>query len=161
MKAREWLITQNLAKAGRGKLSRAAHEALQKAVKNGQTFEDYKDGKVIRLDPNPDTPTRSKRSRKSLAVVRTEHVDSSVHVGTNESNQKSAEPFSLPAQAVRHDQSTVYGIDRNGRTELVIAFGDCAGCMRAVKYCLHDIPQLPAWIGGGDALMTKPSIKDN
>ena len=39
--AREYAISLGLAKPGRGKLSFAAHEALQKAIANGMTFSDY------------------------------------------------------------------------------------------------------------------------
>jgi hypothetical protein len=158
MKARDWLITQGLAKAGRGKLSKAAHAALQKAVADGKTFEDYKDGKVIRANDNPSSSAKRKRNRKSVVVGGAERVDSDVHAGTHGQRKESHESFSLPAQTVNHDQSTVYGIDRNGRSALLIAFGDCAKCMRAVRYCIHNVPQLPEWIGGGDALMTKPVV---
>lgn len=37
---REWLVSQGLAKAGRGKFSKDAHEALDKAIKDGMEFDE-------------------------------------------------------------------------------------------------------------------------
>ncbi len=37
---REWLVTQGLAKPGRGKFSTAAHAALSRAASEGMTFDD-------------------------------------------------------------------------------------------------------------------------
>ena len=42
MKAREYLVSKNLAKPGRGKFSGTAREALTAAIQSGQTFDDYK-----------------------------------------------------------------------------------------------------------------------
>lgn len=39
--ARDWLVEQGLAKAGRGKFSKVAHEALKSAMAEGMTFSDY------------------------------------------------------------------------------------------------------------------------
>ena len=39
--AREWLVSQGLAKPGRGKFSKAAHQALAKALGEGIKFSDY------------------------------------------------------------------------------------------------------------------------
>lgn len=46
--AREYLVSINLAKAGRGKFSNAAKQALQDAIDNGMEFSDWnKHGRVI------------------------------------------------------------------------------------------------------------------
>lgn len=41
MKARDWLVKQGLAKKGKGRMSKVAKEALEKAVSEGILFSDY------------------------------------------------------------------------------------------------------------------------
>ena len=48
MQARQYLVSLNLAKPGRGKFSNAAKQALQDAIDNGMEFSDWnKHGRVI------------------------------------------------------------------------------------------------------------------
>lgn len=48
MQARDYLVSLNLAKPGRGKFSNAAKQALQDAIDNGMEFSDWnKHGRVI------------------------------------------------------------------------------------------------------------------
>jgi len=44
---REYLVTKGLAKEGRGKLSRAAHEEIARAVASGMEFSDLQDRPVV------------------------------------------------------------------------------------------------------------------
>jgi hypothetical protein len=136
MKAREYAISVGLAKPGRGKLSFAAHAAIQKAIADGVKIEDYNQGKV-----------------GNVSIVRT--------VGSNdgvvESPEKPATPTPLPENPVTHEYRVIYGIDTRGRSPIVIGFEFCAKCLKQIIYCLHAVPQLPEWIGGGDGLTTLPT----
>lgn len=148
---KEWLAERGLAKLGRGKLSKEANAAIAEAVANGITFDDWDgNGRVSRSNSNAGNTTRNKRSNKSLAMGTGKSVLPAEPKGKDI-------PFTLPTQTVKHHQSTVYGVDRVGRSEIVIAFQSCYGCNKAIKYCIHDVPQLPAWLGGGDALMENPN----
>lgn len=55
MKAREYLIGQGLAKAGRGKFSNEAKAQLNSAIESGITFTDY-DGAGKASEPTYETP---------------------------------------------------------------------------------------------------------
>jgi hypothetical protein len=127
---REYAVSLGLAKNGRGKLSKAAHEAINKAIKDGMVFDDVSGTSVGQKPPTVPTPPKTESKRVVAA---------------------------LPETKVYREQSTVYGIDsKPGFADLVIAFDDCAGCGKAVKYCSHETPLLPKWLGGGTALMEKP-----
>lgn len=41
MKAKEFAVSQGLAKPGKGRMSREAHEAIRKAISDGMSFSDY------------------------------------------------------------------------------------------------------------------------
>ena len=147
MKAREFAISKGLAKPGRGKLSAAAHAAIKEAIADGQTFEDYGSNRVSN-SVRPVTVQRNSKLGTNRQSNRTE--------GQVEDHR--SVPFALPAQVVRRSQTTIYGIDRMGNKNVLIAFDHCAKCMNAVIYCVHDTPQLPEWVGGGDALMEKTNV---
>lgn len=143
MKRREYAITLGLAKPGRGKLSREAHAAINKAIAEGKVFSDA-----------------AGSATNTVANVRPVASDS----GSGESACQPAPPVGkvvaqpIPDLPVTHQQSTVWGIDDNGRSALVIAFDSCAACGRAIKYCLHPVPILPNYMGGGPSLLVKPVI---
>jgi hypothetical protein len=141
LKARDYAISLGLAKPGKGKLSKAAHDAIQKAINEGKTFVDYNNGRVNR------NVTDSRTTRPTNGTV-------GLSIGTEE-EQKEYPP--IPPNPVRHTYNTIYGIDAKGRTPLVIGFESCAICLRHVRYCLHEIPQLPVWIGGGNGLIDVPT----
>lgn len=146
MKAREYAISLGLAKPGRGKLSKQAHAAIQLAIETGQIFEDYSNGKVNGIN------TKLRNSTSTTASVLSGNNSDSNDGVVSRQNEST-----LPAQKVTHDYNQVYGIDTNGRSAIVIAFGFCAKCLRQITYCLHDIPQLPDWIGGGDSFINWPT----
>jgi hypothetical protein len=151
MKAREYAISLGLAKQARGKLSREAHAAIQKAIAGGTVFEDYSDGKIIKKES-----LNGNRSSSSVDLSSTDSGSElgSLSDGASQSTQKVVAP--IPESIVTHDYNVVWGIDSNGRSDLVIAFAHCSACFRAIKYCVHDIPKLPAWLGSGDALLVDP-----
>jgi hypothetical protein len=147
MRARDYAISLGLAQPGRGKLSKKAHAAIQEAIDNGQTFEDYADGKVVR---NGSVPSSGSSVRKTVPgdVIGSVNLDS-------DSTERTSEQIRIPGTEARtHDYSTVWGLDPE--LNVPIAFQSCAKCFRQVAYCLHDMPQLPAYIGGGNALMERP-----
>jgi hypothetical protein len=147
LKAREYAISLGLAKPGKGKLSFAAHAAIQKAIADGMEFTDYKGQNV---SANRD---RNKHSNNRVLSGTT-----SSGVRDNASRQESPREYPpLPLNEVTHQYNTVYGVDIRGRTPVVIAFGYCSKCIKQVVYCTHDIPYLPDWIGGGVGLVEKPS----
>lgn len=148
MKAREYAISKGLAKEGRGKLSFAAHAAIKQAIADGVEFEDYKDGKVVKSG-NSDGP-RVSRSR----------IRPAGSIEGAESPTGTDQPVEIKSRPVTHEYSTVYGIDIRGRSPIVIAFQYCSACIVQVRYCSHEIPQLPAWIGGGDGLVNQPTTEE-
>lgn len=79
MKARAWLVTQGLAKDGRGKFSTAAKTALDKAVADGKTFDDYPKGtapvKATKVKTEDSKPTGDTSGIAELAPYRFEESD--------------------------------------------------------------------------------------
>lgn len=151
MKAREYAISRGLAKEGRGKLSFAAHAAIKQAIADGMEFEDYKDGKVVKNDSNS-----SGASTHKSRVSRNSGNENASGSG-GESGIEG--PTAIKSRPVTHEYSTIYGIDIRGRSPIVIAFQYCSVCIVQVRYCSHEIPQLPAWIGGGDGLINQPTTE--
>lgn len=66
---REWLIARGLAKPGRGRLSREAHEALEQAIADGVVFTDTKETKY---ELPPIEPYKKIRSIKRHLIGYTE-----------------------------------------------------------------------------------------
>lgn len=148
MKAREYAISKGLAKAGRGKLSAAAHTAIKQAIADGMQFDDYKDGKVIRnvaTDNANGTRVHADRSGSAACAK-----DNSQATGSDQ-------PVEIKSRPVTHEYSTIYGIDVRGRSPLVIAFQYCSKCIVQVRYCSHEHPELPEWIGGGPGFIEYPT----
>lgn len=57
-------------------------------------------------------------------------------------------------------ETVVWGIDKAtgpGTTDLLIALSSCYGCNKTISRCSHDVPLLPSWLGGGEALLIKPN----
>lgn len=127
MTEREYATSLGLAKLGvRGRLSREAHAAILKAKANGMTFD----------TKGQNEPVAASSTDKPLKQ-RTVAVDP----------QK---------QVLAHDQDIVWGIDlatSPGQQDQVIAFDTCSACNKSIRYCTHAVPQLPDWLGSGNALM--------
>jgi hypothetical protein len=105
---------------------------------------------------------RGRFSLEALAALR-QAVDNGQHfsdynvAAATKAKTKIVAPV-LVKEAIRKE-TVFYGIDKGTRPEhsqLTIAFETCYGCMRPVSYCKHEIPQLPAWIGGGNGMWNKP-----
>lgn len=112
----------------RGRLNPEAKRALAEAVSNGEQFSD--------LQPRSVKMPFEKKEKPKAEIV-------------------------TPQSVRNRDQTTVWAIDKStksGGRDTIIAFDTCAACSKSIQYCIHDIPQLPRWIGGGDALMTKPQL---
>jgi len=130
MTPKEYAISLGLAKPGRGRLSREAHAAINNAIKAGTVFDDPK---VIKNESNINIGIDKPVHKRTVVVA--------------------VEPQTSIA---RREQDIVWGIDKGltaAHRDLVIAFASCAACSRPVRYCTHDVPQLPAFIGGGNAIM--------
>ena len=61
---REWLISQGLAKPGRGRLSKVAHDALEKAISEGVEFDEF--AAEPEYVPAPIIPWKKTRSAKKI-----------------------------------------------------------------------------------------------
>lgn len=107
MKARDWLVKQGLAKRGKGRMSRVAKEALEKAISEGMVFSDY-----------------SRSDNASITKVRVQ---------------------AAPLQKLekQREESVIWAWDQK---KYWIAFDMCFGCNRAISYCTHETPKLPAWV---------------
>jgi len=151
LKAREYCVSLGLAKPGKGKLSKEAHAAIQIAIKEGHVFEDYKDGRVVK---NGNGSNRSNNTNRSSRVVSRVGDDSTDRLDNGEVQEIKSNP-------ITHDYSVIYGIEvmRLGRP-VVIAYEYCSKCLLQVKYCLHDIPKLPAYLGSVDGLLHYPTEQD-
>lgn len=133
---REYAASLGLAKAdGRGRLSREALAAIDKALAEGRSFSDCDStGKRIKAD-----------------------------VEENEFGVPKPEPRvyeKLPEWPVVHaDLKEIYAVNElNGGRQFVIALTDCGCHSRHVKYCPNDVPELPAYLGGGPAVLAKPNL---
>jgi len=61
---------------------------------------------------------------------------------------------SIPDGPVRRAESVAWTVD-NG---VVIALQFCGGCAKTIKRCSHEIPLVPAFLGGGEAMLVKPNV---
>lgn len=135
---REYAASLGLAKLGaRGKLSKEAHAAINKAIADGVNFSD---------------PSKAVDGKSNIKPI----------VSTSSSNSTAPDArqewAGLADQPKTHAYNTVWGICIKGRSALPIAFQYCAKCLKQVSYCSHDVPQLPHWVGGGNGLLEKPAV---
>ena len=103
MRAKQYAVKLGLAKAGKGRMSREAHAAIQKAISEGMTFEDY------------GTPAKSQKTVK---------VDKSAKDGPQDVVQN---PYAEPAYRYPRDQKFVY-VDDNGKSHEIDARQACMNC---------------------------------
>lgn len=129
MKHREWLIKQNLTKAGaRGRLSQAAKDALRQAIEDGMSFTDYNGPEVKDTKPKVSSPVRARKIISTNVRMRSE----TIMWGLDKARKSS-------------------------HSDVIIAFDHCGFCSKTVSYCSCTTgPQLPRWIGGGVGLMKRP-----
>jgi len=146
MKARDYAVSLGLAKpGGRGKLSVKAHEAIQQAIANGQTFTDYKES-------NGSTRSNNKSLLDRILLGDGGNATDGSPSGLHEPETRKE----IKSNPKTHEYDRIWGIDTRGRSDLKIAFQYCAKCLLQVTYCLHEQPYLPEWIGGGLGLIKEP-----
>ena len=73
MKARDYLISQGLAKAGRGKFSNEAKSQLNSAIESGMVFSDY-DGSPKAAEPTYETPAMTWPTGHAIIVETGEKI---------------------------------------------------------------------------------------
>lgn len=92
---REYAISLGLAKDGRGRLSREAHAAIEKAISEGMTFDDAP--VVTRSTVKADKPVKPREKREpktspvdagNVATISTRYEDSQLFVGTDSEGKK-------------------------------------------------------------------------
>lgn len=121
---REYLIDLDLAKPGRGKFSKDAHEALAKAREAGTVFDDeVETGKVVASASVSDASDHS-RPRKGAASPRLDDGRPSVEPG-------GVRPVSEP-QIRRRPVLSLFATDDQGRE---LEFQTCRKCGYHVSYC--------------------------
>lgn len=54
----------------------------------------------------------------------------------------------------RRSESVAWTID-NG---VIVALQYCGGCSKTIAWCTHDVPLVPAFLGGGEAMLVKPNV---
>lgn len=130
---REWLADKGLAKRdGRGKFSFAAIAVWDAAIASGDITERPIDKTAVKSVKHP-KPVKID-VRKAIQPTKTKPL---------------------------REQTTVWALDKgngSGRSDIVIAFDYCSACAKSIRYCIDDFPQLPKFVGGGNALMVKPSV---
>lgn len=150
MKARDYAISLGLAQPTRGRMSREAWAAIDAAIAEGKRFSDYNGTKVSKTVP--------KASNNSVDVSMPNRRVCAV-TGELEPLPKVYPP--LPVYVERRKQTVAYGIDRGtkpGHSAKIIAIDMCDACEKPIRFCTHDMPQLPKHMGGGDAMLVKPKL---
>lgn len=152
MNKREYAISLGLAKAGRGKLSRAAHEAINKAIAGGMTFSE---GKTTR-------PSNHKGVKKTHNA---EVVMTSLLTEPNSYEPVKAATVTGPVAEkivvmtkVRHN-TVAYAIDKPtkpGCKELVVAFTKCGKCEKGIAHCNCKSITPPSYVNATNATLTRP-----
>jgi len=102
----------------------------------------------------------SREAKAALAKARADGIDieSLTHVPTETTpiKRKSA---TIIRSDVQRPETVAWAFDKAtkvGTTDLIIAISSCASCSKSISRCTHDIPLLPSWLGGGEALLVKP-----
>lgn len=122
MKRRDYAISLGLAKPGRGRLSREAHEAIAKAEAEGKTFSD--------------SPIKT-RSIKSDSNSESESV----------SVKSDSEPKDFFGPTPNPIYNGGWYVVEDGKRVDVSGKEVCRNCMCSLDYHRCDSPILPAWNG--------------
>lgn len=123
---RDWLVSKGLAKPGRGRLSREAHAAIEKAIADGMTFDD-------------------------VAVVSTQSSNSD-NAPEKKIVQRKAEDFfgDTPEPIWHHDNWHVF---ENGERKDITGIEVCRTCMVSLDWHHCTSPTFPAMNGDMLAVM--------
>ena len=122
MKRRDYAISLGLAKPGRGRMSRAAHEAIAKAEAEGKTFSD--------------SPVKSDSPKSNS--------DSADKPDSVKSNSEPKDFFGPTPNPIYNGG---WYVVENGKRVDVSGKEVCRNCMCSLDYHRCDSPILPAWNG--------------
>lgn len=114
MKAKEWAVSQGLAKAGKGRMSREAHDAVQKAIAGGMVFDDYIIG---------DFKARGKA--KAAPIVKHAPI---VKVKTPKRAAEMDEAPELRDAFMRYRMDQQFCYDLDGKTHQITGRSVCMNC---------------------------------
>jgi hypothetical protein len=109
MKAKDWAVQQGYCKAGRGRMPREAHAAIQKAIAGGMSFSDYKGAPAA-------------KGAKTVEIRKDQADAGTVSKGDPELNQYAEAFYRYPM-----DQKFSY-IDPDGKSKIVGARVACMTC---------------------------------
>lgn len=145
--SREWLVQQNLAKQGKGRLSREAQAALMQAIAEGIEFSDRTtDGKLKPYVPKRAPKTSSDPVAKDVPAIDESPLE--LKPATKPKVSQLTAPRPVEHQQQR-DETVIWGVclpTKPGQTAMNIVIRDCAACGRSVSYCTHKTPKLPKWL---------------
>lgn len=152
---KDYAISLGLATAGRGRMSREALAAVEKAIAEGYIFDDMPGTTKPTSKPRKASQPVSKPVKASAPKsknVRPEGVPEENEYGVPWEPPREYPP--IPDLPVINDIEHVWAWDEKIRCAIATEFCGCHG--RHVKYCNSKEIQLPAYLGGGPALMEKP-----
>jgi hypothetical protein len=130
MTEREYLVSLGLAKPSRGRYSREAIAALEKAKGEGMTF-DLPAHKQVTT--TKDVPVKKPTKTKGAPEDRTPVTESY--------------RFPLPARVTKRDETTGFALMDIGTRSVVVEIRTCGQCLDEVKFCACPKgPRVPSWI---------------
>jgi len=103
----------------------------------------------------------SHKAKAALAKARADGIDieSMEYQPTiNTPTVKKSAPVFVSSTTQR-TQTVAWALDKGskpGMSDLIIAISTCGGCNKSISRCTHDVPLLPSWLGGGEAMLVKP-----
>lgn len=104
----------------------------------------------------------SHKAKAALAKARADGIDieSMTYQSTDTPTVKksTSKPVFITSK-VQRTETVAWALDKStkpGMTDLIIAISNCGGCSKSISRCTHDVPLLPSWLGGGEALLVKP-----
>lgn len=160
----EYVISLGLRQKGvRGPYSKAAHAAIAKAESEGIYFDEP-------IVANPNKPKRKRRTKaemtaamiaESRAIVEKADVVLSLEPKNKEKPKVSEHRASAPSPLIKRREETIlYYLDKGKFSTTLIAFDSCGGCGRSIRFCQHDTPLVPKYLGGKAGLLIKPSMSN-
>lgn len=177
---REYAISLKLAKPGKGRMSRAAHDAINEAIANGMVFDEpmiaEKKAKapVERKAPVIKAPSKDTYDPKEVRAW-------AIKMGLVEKGKRGKLPTSvilqfqstngavpkkkivrLPAAKVRNETVGYTYVKRGPKdpqhiSEPLVAVTSCGRCTQGISTCkCSDGPSAPKYLGGSILLLTRP-----
>lgn len=164
----EYAIKLGLREKGAvGRYSQAAKDAIAKAEAEGTVFDDPK--------ALNDKPKRKRRTKaEMLAADYKDARDSDVIlslkpmttepeitiVRTRRDKPKTSEKTANPpvAQMQVREETLLYFIDKGKFSDTIITLDTCGGCGKGIRFCQHEVPLVPKYLGGAAGLLIKPQV---